>query len=117
MPDEGEQRAGDARGAEHRGGDRARLAAAVADEHGVGREQGDEPVHVALAGGGEEARRERAALARVGVEARALVGDPAARAAEDLAAVGRGLADDLGDLGERVVEGLAQDEHRALVGA
>ena len=58
----------------------------------------------------------RAALARVGVEARALVVDPAAGAAEDLARVGLGDVEDLGDVGERVVEGLAQHEHGALVG-
>ena len=59
--------------------DRAGDAAAVADQHGVGREHGDEALQVALAGGGEEAGGERAALARVGVEARALVVDPAPR--------------------------------------
>ena len=95
---------------------RARLAAAVADEHRVGREHGDQPLHVALARGGEEALGERVALLGIGVEARALVADAPARAAEDLAAVVLGLAEHLRDLGERVVEGVAQHEHGALVG-
>ena len=53
-------------------------------------------------------------LGRVGVEARPVVGDPAPRAAEDLAAVVLAALDDPRDLGERQVEGVAQHEHRAL---
>ena len=114
-PVEGRQRAADLRGTDHRHADRPGLAAAVADEHGVRGQHRDEPVHVALAGRLQEAQRERAALVGVGIEAPAVVGHAPAGAAEDLAAVGRVLADDVGDLVEPVVERLAQHEHGALV--
>src|SRR4051812_29956924 len=47
--------AGDGGRADHRVGDRAGPAAAVADEHGVASEEGDETVEIAVAGRGEEA--------------------------------------------------------------
>ena len=115
-PGEAQEGAGDLLGADQRPRQRARPAAAVADQDRAGREHGDQPLHVALARGGEEARGERVALLGIGVEARPLLADAAARAAEDLAAVGLGLAEHLADLRERVVEGVAQDEHGALVG-
>ena len=79
-----------------------------------GASSGDEAFEVALAGGGEEARGQGAALAGVGVEARAVVLDPAARADEDLAAVGLGTVDDRRDRREVDVERLPEHEHRAL---
>jgi hypothetical protein len=108
------ERAGDRRRAVHRLRDRARPAAPVADEDRVLGEDRDEALEVALPRCGEEARRERVAGGRVGVEARRVVLDPSARAAEDLAAVVLAALDDPRDLGERHVEGIAQDEHGAL---
>src|SRR5215207_3890016 len=61
--------------------------------------------------------RAAAPLLRVRVEARTLVVDASAGAAEELARVGGRRVEDLGDVGELVVERLAQHEHRALVGA
>jgi hypothetical protein len=81
-----------------------------------GREHGDQTLDVALARRGEEAGGERAALLGVGVEARPLLADAPAGAAEDLAAVLLGPAQHLADLGEGVVERVAQHEHGALVG-
>ena len=113
---EARQRAGDLRPSDHRLGDRARLPAAVADQDGVRRQHRHERGEVALARGAQEAVRERVALDRVRVEPRHLLLDAPARAAEALAAgIGRG-GDDLADLAERHLEGLAQHEHRALVG-
>jgi hypothetical protein len=93
-----------------------RLAAAVAGEDGVGRQHLHQPVHVAVARRLQEALGQLEALLGIGIEARALVVDVAARPRQDLTRVVLALADDLRDLGERVVKGVAQHEHGALLG-
>src|SRR5215211_779657 len=84
----------DALGAHERGRHRRRLAAAVAVDGGVGREQLDERVGVAFLPGRDEAARDLLALLARDFEATSPRFDVPARAGEDLTAVGGGLADD-----------------------
>ena len=93
---------------------RGRLAAAVAGQHDVVGEQRHEPVDVAVGDRLDEAAGELVALLRRRLEARLARVDVRARAGGDLAAVRLAALDDLGDLRERVVEHVVQQEHRPL---
>ena len=97
-----------------RGG--GRLAAAVAAEDDVVGQQLLQPLEIAVLGGREEARRERLALRARDLEPRALLVDVAARPCGELAGVLLARADDLRDPVVGLVEHLAQQERRALLG-
>lgn len=78
-------------------------------------EQGLERLEIALAGGGEEALRQLLAAPLGRLVARPPVVHMPTRARGDLARGRLALADDRGDPVVRVVEHVAQQEHRALL--
>lgn len=92
------------------------LAAAVADRDGVAREQPYERLGPAAGGGREELLDDPLGLGLADLGAGLAVGDVLLGAVEDLLAGGLADVEDLGDLPVRVVEGLPEDVHRALVG-
>ena len=98
--------------------DRAResrsLPPAVAVGHRVGREHADEAIQVAAGDRVEEPARELVLARARGLEPWLALADVPARSHGDLTAVLLGLADDLRDLVEAVLEHLAQQEDRAL---
>ena len=97
-------------------GERRNLAAAVAMQLDVRPEQRLEGAEVALLGGGEEARREPLLLLGLGLETWPAALDLAARADRQLARCVLAAIDDLGDPVVRIVEHVAQQEHRPLLG-
>ena len=78
-------------------------------------EQGLERLEIALAGGGEEALRQLLAAPLRRLVPRPPVVHMLTRARGDLARGRLALADDRGDPVVRVVEHVAQEEHRALL--
>jgi hypothetical protein len=90
------------------------LAAAVAVDDGVGGQQADQALGVALVDGGEEPAGELLALAPGGLEPRPAGLDVAAGSGRDLAAVVLGPADEAADLGVAVAKHLVEQEHRPL---
>ena len=109
-----DERLRDPLGADERHGDRRRLAAAVAVDDGVRRQEVDQPVGVALLPRHEEAARDLLALLAADVEPAPALVDVGVRARQDLAAVGRALVDDRRDLLVGVVEHLPQQEDGPL---
>jgi hypothetical protein len=95
------------------------LAAAVRVEHHVRREHGEQLVHVASSGGGEEPAGQFLAFrppGRGGHDGARLLsgGDALPGAGKDLPAVHLGLAGDPGHVRVGVAEHLAQHEHRPV---
>lgn len=110
-----DQHPGDVAGAVDRAGEAA-LAAAVAGEGGVRCEEVDEGVELTVLGGRDETPHQFVAFSGRRVVTRSIVGNPTTRADGKLAAGGRGLRDDPGDVVVRVAEDVAEQEDRALVG-
>jgi hypothetical protein len=109
-----EQQPGDPLGPVHRGGQGRGLATAVAVQDGVGGQQADQAVGVALVDGGEEAAGELVALAPGGLEPGPAGLDVAPGPDRDLPAGLLRPAHQPGHLGVAVAEHLTQQEHRPL---
>ena len=111
-----DERLRDAQCTDERLADGRRLPAAVSVQRRVGREHRDQRIRVAGLPGFEEASGDLLALRARDVEASPPFVDVRVRTREDLPGVRLRLADDPGDLVVRVVEDLAQEEHRTLDG-
>ena len=96
--------------------ERRDLAAAVARELHVVREQRFEPSEVALLGGADEPSGQLVALLARGFEPRPALLDVPPRAGGELAHVVLVLADDPRDLRIGVVEHVVQKQHSSLLG-
>jgi hypothetical protein len=94
--------------------DRRRLPAAVAIQRRVGGEQLDQRLDVAVLPRGDEAPGDLVSLLARNVEAAPALLHPATGPHQDLTAVVGALPDDVGDLVERVVKDLAEQEGGTL---
>jgi hypothetical protein len=118
-PEQAPQELRDRHGAGERRGTGRDLPAPVADADGVVGEQPDQGGGLTAGRGGEELLDELPGGGLVDLPAGLagpVVRDVLLRPVVDLLARGLGEVEDLGDLAVRVVEGLAQHVHRALVG-